>query len=147
MAVKRKGLGKGIDSLIPDTGVAKTKSKSKSEKETVVKEIVKEVVKEVKVPAETMMKISDIEPNREQPRKVFDKEALEEVLRKGEDPRIRCSGFGGLSVSVFLPLLDACMENVRWALEQGFRAGRRPCPTPRCVRGRGPWRVPPPRRY
>ena len=35
MAVKRKGLGKGIDSLIPDTGVAKTKSKSKSEKETV----------------------------------------------------------------------------------------------------------------
>ena len=29
MAVKRKGLGKGIDSLIPDTGVAKTKSKSK----------------------------------------------------------------------------------------------------------------------
>lgn len=79
MAVKRKGLGKGIDSLIPDTGVAKTKSKSKSEKETVVKEIVKEVVKEVKVPAETMMKISDIEPNREQPRKVFDKEALEEL--------------------------------------------------------------------
>ena len=79
MAVKRKGLGKGIDSLIPDTGVAKTKSKSKSEKETVVKEIVKEEVKEVKVPAETMMKISDIEPNREQPRKVFDKEALEEL--------------------------------------------------------------------
>lgn len=75
MAVKRKGLGKGIDSLIPDTGVAKAKGKSKSEKETVVKE----VVKEVKVPAETMMKISDIEPNREQPRKVFDKEALEEL--------------------------------------------------------------------
>lgn len=77
MAVKRKGLGKGIDSLIPDTGVAKTKSSANSK--PVVKEVVKEVIKEVQVPADTMMKISDIEPNREQPRKNFDKEALEEL--------------------------------------------------------------------
>lgn len=77
MAVKRKGLGKGIDSLIPDT--CSSKGKENSEKKPVVKEVIKEVIKEVKVPADTMMKISDIEPNREQPRKNFDKEALEEL--------------------------------------------------------------------
>lgn len=77
MAGKRKGLGKGIDSLIPDTGSSKAKNKTNDK--PVVKEVVKEVIKEVKVPADTMMKISDIEPNREQPRKNFDKEALEEL--------------------------------------------------------------------
>ena len=77
MAVKRNGLGKGIDSLIPDSGTSKTKKASTKKVE--VKEVIKEVVKEVKVPADTMMKISDIEPNRDQPRKNFDKEALEEL--------------------------------------------------------------------
>ena len=77
MAVKRNGLGKGIDSLIPDSGTSKTKKNSTKKVE--VKEVIKEVVKEVKVPADTMMKISDIEPNRDQPRKNFDKEALEEL--------------------------------------------------------------------
>ena len=77
MAVKRNGLGKGIDSLIPDSGTSKTKKTSTKKVE--VKEVIKEVVKEVKIPADTMMKISDIEPNRDQPRKNFDKEALEEL--------------------------------------------------------------------
>ena len=77
MAVKRNGLGKGIDSLIPDSGTSKTKKTSTKKVE--VKEVIKEVVKEVKVPSDTMMKISDIEPNRDQPRKNFDKEALEEL--------------------------------------------------------------------
>ena len=77
MAVKRNGLGKGIDSLIPDSGTSKTKKASTKKVE--VKEVIKEVVKEVKVPADTMMKISDIEPNRDQPRKNFDKEAMEEL--------------------------------------------------------------------
>lgn len=77
MAVKRNGLGKGINSLIPDSGTSKTKKNSTKKVE--VKEVIKEVVKEVKVPADTMMKISDIEPNRDQPRKNFDKEALEEL--------------------------------------------------------------------
>ncbi len=75
MAVRRKGLGKGIDSLIPNTGNVKTGAESKP----VVKEVVKEVIKEVKVPADMMMKVSDIEPNRDQPRKKFDKESLEEL--------------------------------------------------------------------
>lgn len=74
MAVKKKGLGRGIDSLIPQSDSSK---KEKSAEKPVVKEIIKEV--EVPVPSEKMMKISDIEPNREQPRKNFDKEALEEL--------------------------------------------------------------------
>ena len=81
MAAKRKGLGKGINNLIPETDVIRSTPKKKTEKKEVVKEVVKEVIKEVKVPVpgDTMMKISDIEPNREQPRKNFDKEALEEL--------------------------------------------------------------------
>ena len=79
MAVKKKGLGRGIDSLIPQTDTGNKKEKVKEK--PVVKEVIKEVVKEVKVPvpAETMMKISDIEPNRDQPRKNFDKESLDEL--------------------------------------------------------------------
>ena len=40
---------------------------------------VKEVVKEVKVPAETKVKLSLIEPNKNQPRKAFDEDALMEL--------------------------------------------------------------------
>ena len=81
MAAKRKGLGKGINNLIPETDVIRSTPKKKTEKKEVVKEVVKEVIKEVKVPVpgDTMMKISDIEPNRKQPRKNFDKEALQEL--------------------------------------------------------------------
>ena len=81
MAAKRKGLGKGINNLIPETDVIRSTPKKKTEKKEVVKEVVKEVIKEVKVPVsgDTMMKISDIEPNREQPRKNFDNEALQEL--------------------------------------------------------------------
>lgn len=81
MAAKRKGLGKGINNLIPETDVIRSTPKKKTEKKEVVKEVVKEIIKEVKVPVpgDTMMKISDIEPNREQPRKNFDKEALQEL--------------------------------------------------------------------
>lgn len=62
-----KGLGKGINNLIPDDA---------GQKEKVV---VKEVIKEVKVPADTKLKVSEIEPNREQPRKAFDEDALLEL--------------------------------------------------------------------
>lgn len=78
MAKARTGLGKGIDSLIP---VSENRAKSKKDAPVKTKEVVKEVIKEVvkEVPAETFLKISDIEPNREQPRKVFNKDALEEL--------------------------------------------------------------------
>ena len=67
MAVKRSGLGKGLDSLIPDKKVEK--------------KISSPVVKEEKpsVEGQVMMKINDVEPNREQPRKHFEEDALLEL--------------------------------------------------------------------
>lgn len=62
-----KGLGRGIGNLILEP----------EEENVVVKEVVKEVV--VKEPAETKVRLSQIEPNREQPRKMFDEDALIEL--------------------------------------------------------------------
>lgn len=62
----KKGLGKGLDSLIPKSDTVK-----KVEKKTI--EVVKEKV------GETILKLSEIEPNRNQPRKNFDEDALEEL--------------------------------------------------------------------
>ncbi len=66
MAAKRGGLGKGLDSLIPE---GKTKPISNSSKT---------VEKEVKT-IEQLVKISKIEPNREQPRRHFEEDALLEL--------------------------------------------------------------------
>lgn len=63
-----RGLGKGLDALIP-AGPAEVKSK----KETTSKNVV-----EAKGP-ETFVKITMVEPNREQPRKNFDEDALHEL--------------------------------------------------------------------
>lgn len=65
MAVKRKGLGKGLDSLIPEN--KSVKSAAKAEKEESVKT------------GEQMLKINQVEPNREQPRKHFEEDALLEL--------------------------------------------------------------------
>ena len=67
MAVKRSGLGKGLDSLIPDTKMEK--------------KVIKPVVKEETTAGngQTMMKINDVEPNRDQPRKHFEEDALLEL--------------------------------------------------------------------
>jgi ParB family chromosome partitioning protein len=64
MAAKARGLGKGLDSLIPaaiskeESGQANNNNKSG---------------------AETIVKITMVEPNREQPRKNFDEDALQEL--------------------------------------------------------------------
>ena len=61
-----RGLGKGLDSLIPNTvGEAKVKKDVQN-------------VAEPKGP-ETFVKITKVEPNREQPRKNFDEDALQEL--------------------------------------------------------------------
>lgn len=70
MAVKKKGLGKGLDSLIPDNKSAK-KSTETAPKVEEKKEEVNDGVQ--------MIKISMIEPNREQPRKKFEEDALLEL--------------------------------------------------------------------
>ncbi len=65
MAVKRSGLGKGLNNMIP---VGKTEEP---------KEIIVEKVIEKKV--ETMVRVADIEPNRGQPRKDFNEDKLQEL--------------------------------------------------------------------
>ena len=61
-----RGLGKGLDSLIPNT-VGEAKVKKEAQNAT-----------ELKAP-ETFVKITKVEPNREQPRKNFDEDALQEL--------------------------------------------------------------------
>lgn len=74
---KRGGLGKGLDSLIPDNGIKRESKKQTPEVKEVVKEVIKEVIKEV--PAQQVLRVSEIEPNRNQPRKQFDEDALLEL--------------------------------------------------------------------
>ena len=84
MAMKR-GLGKGLDMLIP-TEPHGTKEKKNGDKSTTVtgkKEKIKEIIKEVEVikevEKEIKLDINLVEPNREQPRKQFDEDALIEL--------------------------------------------------------------------
>lgn len=68
MAAKTaKGLGKGLDSLIPMSGSSKPASENKAGE------------KEDNKGSETIVKITHVEPNREQPRKNFDEDALQEL--------------------------------------------------------------------
>lgn len=70
MPIKKKGLGKGLDSLIPDNKSIKSGTTDKSS------EAKKEA--EEKAGVQTM-KINEVEPNRDQPRKNFDEDALLEL--------------------------------------------------------------------
>jgi ParB family chromosome partitioning protein len=64
MATMKKGLGKGLDSMIPE----KVVKKESSEKAT-----------EEIVSRETLININDIEPNKGQPRKTFEDDSLQEL--------------------------------------------------------------------
>ena len=76
MAVKKGGLGKGLDSLI-QSSPSRPKTAPKPEvKEKIIEKVVEKVVEK---PVEQKIKLSLIEPNREQPRKNFDEEALQEL--------------------------------------------------------------------
>ena len=78
MAVKRNGLGKGLDSLIPNKSDKLTKPETKkNNSETKVSPAKK--VKEDPKASEILLKINQVEPNRDQPRKEFDEDALLEL--------------------------------------------------------------------
>lgn len=64
-AKKTKGLGKGLDSMIPDRSTG-----TGNKKETVIKEVIKET--------ETV-DINKIEPNVNQPRKMFNEDSIHEL--------------------------------------------------------------------
>ena len=74
MAVKKgglgKGLGKGLDALIQESSARKN-AKTEVEKQVVIEKVIKK--------EEVMVKISEVEPNRNQPRKNFDEDALLEL--------------------------------------------------------------------
>ncbi len=72
MAVSKRGLGKGLSNLIPGG-----ESLDNTETKVVEKIVEKKVI--VKEPAETKVKINQIEPNRNQPRTNFDEDALQEL--------------------------------------------------------------------
>ena len=78
-AAKKGGLGKGIDSLIPNK-VSATKTEAKNEN-----------VKNDKVIEGVLVNINKVEPNREQPRKNFDEDALDVYKRQCENcPECLC---------------------------------------------------------
>lgn len=74
MAVKRGGLGKGLDSLIPDHKPKANTSKEKTSGQASVKEKAT-----MPVLGEQKVKITKVEPNRAQPRKNFDEDSLIEL--------------------------------------------------------------------
>ena len=65
----RKGLGSGLDTML---GVNTSQSKK-----TGTKEVIKEVIKEV--PKEITLKIKDIEINKDQPKKQFNEDSIQEL--------------------------------------------------------------------
>ncbi|MDE6626473.1 MAG: ParB/RepB/Spo0J family partition protein [Lachnospiraceae bacterium] len=68
----KKGLGNGLDTML-GVSTAQTRKNNNS----IEKEVVKEVIKEV--PTEMTLPISKIEINKEQPRKQFNEDALQEL--------------------------------------------------------------------
>lgn len=76
MSVRKGGLnkGKGLETLIPQKNT--TDSGSKNTEVKVVEKIVEKVVEK---PGELELKLSDIVPNSEQPRKDFDEDTLTEL--------------------------------------------------------------------
>lgn len=78
MAVKRNGLGKGLDSLIPNKSDKLTKSDTKKNNNETKTSAAKKVTEEPKT-SEILLKINQVEPNRDQPRKEFDEDALLEL--------------------------------------------------------------------
>lgn len=70
MAVKKSGLGKGLDSLIKDNSSAKKTAAVNTSSENKAEEMKS---------GEQMMKINMVEPNRDQPRKKFEEDALLEL--------------------------------------------------------------------
>ncbi len=79
MAGKKSGLGRGLDAFFPEkTSQEKPKTVRNSRTKTnTVREKTTETEPTVK--GETLVKISKVEPNRKQPRKKFDEDALLEL--------------------------------------------------------------------
>ena len=76
MVAKRGGLGKGLDILIPNTNSGEQIKQISEAKTKVVEKVVEKIVEK---PIEMHVKLSKIEPNKEQPRRNFDEDSLIEL--------------------------------------------------------------------
>ncbi len=81
MSARKGGLnkGKGLETLIPQRTPKAQQDKAASEKEPEVKIVEKIVEKVVEKPADMYLKITEVVPNADQPRKEFDEDALTEL--------------------------------------------------------------------
>ncbi len=96
MAIRKKGLGKGLDSMFPSytqkpqetvESVEKPKTVKKPQDKSATvktkpsekKQQPKEENKEISVGGVVMLKITEVEPNRQQPRKTFNEDTLQEL--------------------------------------------------------------------
>ena len=81
MSARKGGLnkGKGLETLIPQRTPKAQKEKAAPRKEPEVKVVEKIVEKVVEKPARYYLKISEVVPNADQPRKEFDEDALTEL--------------------------------------------------------------------
>ena len=77
MAAKKSGLGRGVDALFPEKTVQSKHQEIKKLNNITESQISQE--KEDKNNGVMMVKISKVEPNREQPRKKFDEDSLLEL--------------------------------------------------------------------
>ena len=78
MAAKKSGLGRGLDALFPEKTVH-SKQEEKPVQKAVSADAEKEKETETAGSGIKTVKISKVEPNREQPRKKFDEDALLEL--------------------------------------------------------------------
>ncbi len=78
MAIKKTGLGRGLDALFPEKAPEKKAPVKSTAKSAEVKKEKSPAAEEVKK-TEMLVKISMVEPNRSQPRKQFDEDALLEL--------------------------------------------------------------------
>ena len=77
-AIKKTGLGRGLDALFPEKAPEKKAPVKSTAKTAEVKKEKSPAAEEVKK-TEMLVKISMVEPNRSQPRKQFDEDALLEL--------------------------------------------------------------------
>lgn len=79
MAAKKSGLGRGLDALFPDKALQEKPKTVKNIKEKSEQKVQKAIEEVQPKNGEIMVKISKVEPNRSQPRKQFDEDALLEL--------------------------------------------------------------------
>ena len=80
MAAKKSGLGRGLDALFPEKSVPSKSVAKDTREKAAVHPVKNDEKKEEKISGGPMIvKISKVEPNREQPRKKFDEDALLEL--------------------------------------------------------------------